>query len=356
MRKIAIFLTSFNAGGLERVFVNYANRLIDFCEITIISCNSFGELRKEIDKRIHIEILDDSRLRKSPSKLLKVLKKSDYDVVFTGGDSLNCVLILVSFFLNNSTKIIISQHNYNNIEQQKSKFWNIFGKKIMHVLYPHADCVIAVSDGIKDYLINSIQVPAAKICTVYNGINCEEIIARSEDNSVAVPDYDYVLYMGRLSIVKNIPHILRSFEKANLGNVHLIILGSGEEKEELQRVANALTKRELIHFVGAVSNPFPLLKNARALLMASFSEACPMVVLESLALNVPVVTTPASGPVEMLKDFDKAIITESFDNIDEYAECIQSAVKEDGFNAKQIVEKYEMKKSLDQLLGLIKSN
>jgi glycosyltransferase involved in cell wall biosynthesis len=69
----------------------------------------------------------------------------------------------------------------------------------------------------------------------------------------------------------------------------------------LQSLAVELKIESAVQFLGHVSNPYPLIKNARTLILSSIWEGFAYVPIEAMALGVPVISTACpSGPVEIL--------------------------------------------------------
>ena len=62
-----------------------------------------------------------------------------------------------------------------------------------------------------------------------------------------------------------------------------------------------------IEFLGAKKNPYPIIKQADILVVTSDYESQPMVILESMALNVPVVSTNFSSAIELAHKSDETI-------------------------------------------------
>jgi glycosyltransferase involved in cell wall biosynthesis len=98
--------------------------------------------------------------------------------------------------------------------------------------------------------------------------------------------------------------LLRAF--AILGqklDARLVFLGDGEERERLEALTKELQLEAAVSFLGGVANPLPYMKRAKVLALSSVVEALPTVVIEALAMNLPVVATDCpSGPREILRD------------------------------------------------------
>jgi len=77
--------------------------------------------------------------------------------------------------------------------------------------------------------------------------------------------------------------------------------------------------------LGAMSNPFPLMKYAKLILSSSLSEALPTVFLESFALGKTVVATPTMGAIDLLRDGKLGYISDSLTGVDDFAKKINQA-------------------------------
>lgn len=284
--KIAFFLPTLNVGGIERVFITYANSLSEFYDVEFVLCKKEGILLKELSSKVNVYNLGNVRLANSFYYLRKYLKQNRLDCIITGGDYPNMVLVLASLHLSHRPKIVISQHNYFNIEIEHLGLWAKFSKIWTRIIYPYSHKIIAVSDGIYKYLIYDLKQKPTKIIKVPNPINVKEINVKSKKKcEFNLPD-NYIVFIGRLGAVKNIYMLLDAYEKARLNECYLVIVGDGVDMMSLQKYAIKLSKKKRIIFTGATNNPLPVLRNAKSLVLPSFSEAFPTVLLEAICLGV----------------------------------------------------------------------
>src|SRR5574344_287687 len=317
--RIAFFLTSFRIGGIENVFIDLANYFVVNNEITLIVCKDEGLFKDRINPNINIYNLGNIKLRNSYFPLIKAINKIRPDIVLTGSDVPNIILSAAKCFICKNTKIVLSQHNYLNNESSI-----IINKKITqeiyHYFYKKADLVIGVSEGIVNFLQNDINI--TKVKKIYNPINVENIKKRSEKFIDNLPD-DYIFFAGRLSVVKNIPLLLRAF--ANVVNkypkLQLLIAGEGAEKDNLVKLIKELSIERNCKFVGVVDT-CPYIVHSKALMLVSFSEAFPVSLLESFSLNVPIIVTPTKGALEIISDNNYPYIMKSFDNANELSKMV----------------------------------
>lgn len=123
------------------------------------------------------------------------------------------------------------------------------------------------------------------------------------EKATAVKKTPLLVAVGRLSKVKNFGLLLKAFAKVRERMpVHLWLIGEGKERGALERLARRLQIIENIEFIGFVDNVFAYLQHADALVLTSLREGSPNVLIEALALGVPVVATDCpSGPREILQ-------------------------------------------------------
>jgi glycosyltransferase involved in cell wall biosynthesis len=111
------------------------------------------------------------------------------------------------------------------------------------------------------------------------------------------------LAVGRLEPQKDHATLLRAFAllRARGVDAALVLAGDGSRRAALAGLAAELGVADRVALVGFVDNPYPLYRWATALVLSSRFEGSPNVVLEALALGVPVVSTDCPhGPSEIL--------------------------------------------------------
>ena len=342
--KISFFLPSLNIGGVESVFITYANELYNRGYIIeFVLCKKVGELLPLVSHHIPLVSLGNTQLRYAFLKLRKYIKSSKPDVMISGGDFPNLMLILSALYLRQRPIVIISKHNYQNVETKNLGWWAKMDILLQKKLYPKADRIIAVSKGIEKYLIDDLNIAPQKIAQICNPIDIDDIIKKGyESLGLVLPD-EYVVFVGRLGKVKNLLLLLKAFDWIYDEKIHLVIVGDGSERETLERFAFGLSSKKNIHFVGSISNPMPIIRKAKVLVLCSFSEAYPTILLEAMAFNVPIVATPTEGAKEILKDVKGAYLANSFDDVNEISNLIELAIHNDTIFMKEYVSKNEKK-------------
>jgi len=135
--------------------------------------------------------------------------------------------------------------------------------------------------------------------------NCEKI--RQE---LGLEDKKVILFVGRLIKLKGLRYLLKAFKKLHkkVGDARLVVVGDGECRGELEKLAHSLKIEDLLYFQGNVPNDllgaYYLLTNIFVLpsITTHHADACPLVVNEAMSFGKPVVTSDAVGNTFMIED------------------------------------------------------
>lgn len=135
-------------------------------------------------------------------------------------------------------------------------------------------------------------------------------------------DRPVLLYVGRVAFEKNIEFLLRSVTKIRhkFTDVLLLITGEGPALKSLRQQVDALGLAENVRFLGYLDRRQELLdcyRAADAFVFASRTETQGLVLLEAMALGVPVVSTAAMGTRDILAPQRGALVAE--DNEEDFA-------------------------------------
>src|ERR1035438_8180676 len=157
-------------------------------------------------------------------------------------------------------------------------------------------------------LASVMGVPVGLIHVIYHPVVDTEFWRRAAeplaDKTFAADPRPVILAVGRLHYHKDFPTLLRAMAIVRrTTNARLVFLGDGEERGNLVALVRQLYLESCVSFLGDVPNPLPYMKRAAALALSSVEEALPTVLIESLAVGLPVVATDCpSGPREILRD------------------------------------------------------
>ena len=272
-----------------------------------------GTLRGGGAERVALTLHKGFKQSGKNSKILVLNKKIDYKI-----DDKDIIFDDVFEFIKNNNPTLIIGHmqdvaqKLKNIDkniwfvihttiskrlEQKSFFSRFKAKKEFIKIYQNSN-IIAVSNGIKKDLekfnLNS------NIKTIYNPFDIEKI-KKLGDEKIDL-NFKYIISVGNMTKIKRQDLIIKTFSKLNT-NLHLVLLGKGNQEKNLKKLVKKLNLENRVHFLGWQQNPYKYIKNAKLFVLSSEIEGFGNVLVESLILNTPIVSTNCpSGPNEILVD------------------------------------------------------
>ncbi|WP_439883474.1 glycosyltransferase [Pontibacter sp. MBLB2868] len=308
--KIAFFYRRLNQGGIQRMILNCAEYLAS-CghQVSVILIKKEGEYLDILDKRVRIIPFRRTAKRSLYTSFSEILKKEEFDVLFTASPPLNIFSILCKLLTNTKTKFVISERNntvslFSNNKLTVSKL-TFFG---IPLVYRFADCVVAVSEGLADNLSSIAMIPKKKIKTIYNPAYTDHLTKHIDDEIhhpwLKNKEVPVLINVARLSTAKNQKLLIRAVAKVlKTRQVKLIIVGEGPLRNSLQDEINKLNLQESIDMVGFQIHPVSWIAKSDLFVLSSDFEGFGNVVVEALATGITVVTTACNyGPPEIVKN------------------------------------------------------
>ena len=308
MAKIAIFLTALDGGGAERVMLNLARGFTDGgWDVDLLLVQAEGAYISQIPPQVKVVNLNKPRLLLSIPALITYLQTEQPIALLAALDT-NLVSVWGRKLAGVSTQVIVTVHNVLSQECAQSKqLKRRLTPQLAKTFYPWADTIVAVSQGVKDDLVN-LGLPAHQIQVIYNPIVTPELREQIPDTTVhpwfATGQPPVILAVGRLTPQKDFSTLIRAFAQVRQQkSVRLMILGEGEERSSLENLSQQLSISEDVALPGFVSHPHVFMAQAAMLVLSSAWEGFGNVLVEAMAMGTPVVSTNCkSGPGEILAD------------------------------------------------------
>jgi len=168
--------------------------------------------------------------------------------------------------------------------------------------------IIAISDMVKQDMMQWYRIPEEKITLVYNGVDIERFHPRNRRfreevrRRHGIGDEMVILFVSNNFRMKGLAYLLKALS-GNVGKSHLpiklIILGRDQEGPYI-RLAERLGMNRDIIFAGSTKEPEKYYGAADLLVHPTFYDACSLTVLEALASGLPVITTHSNGAGGMI--------------------------------------------------------
>ena len=169
------------------------------------------------------------------------------------------------------------------------------------------DVVMALSEAQKNEIIRLYNLAPEKIIIAGAGYNDSLFYLNTKPN----PDPVQLVYAGKLSNAKGVPWFLRALQSISYPawQLHLLGSGSGEEKEYCLMLAKELGERVCVHGALPQKSLAKIMRHSHILVLPSFYEGLPLVILEGLASGCRIVATDLPGTKEVLGNSDTDFIT-----------------------------------------------
>ncbi len=328
MATVGIYIgdVSINGGGVTKFAINLARALKPYHRCLIISDFLREEKFHKGYEDIENIVLNEKSEIKKICKLNKVCNENNIDLIISNEIYLNRRCALISKLNKRKLPYITVTHMRPDLwfKETNNALINILKRNIIKLGFNAARYNISVSNGLSSELKS--QSFCKKPMYIYNPIINQDILKyrKSElnDNTLNKEMYD-ICVCGWISEIKNYETVIRavSLIKDKL-NIRLNIIGGYSDKykcyyEKLIKLIDELGIRENIKFWGTVENPYPIMKQMDALVLTSKIEALPTVLIEGMAIGLPLISSNCKyGPSEILDNGNYGYMFE----VDDYEE------------------------------------
>ncbi|WP_020077172.1 glycosyltransferase [Cryocola sp. 340MFSha3.1] len=217
-------------------------------------------------------------------------------------------------------------------------------KRMLHsltqifTLYGQYDHLVSVSPTLSEINRTSLAEYAApeKFVSALNTVDAEHILEDAgadlheltfDEETGSIPDWAELLLadddvttfvnVGRLSPEKNQARLIRAFSAVHADNprTRLVIVGSGPLAGELEGLVAELGLEGSVFLTGMQRNPHAIMAKADCFVLSSDYEGQPMVLLEALVLQLPIVTVEFASAKNALPAGSGMIVPQTVDGV-----------------------------------------
>lgn len=348
--RIAFVTPSLTMGGYEKVIVAYANELNRRgYQVDILCGFKKGDLIDTVDSDVRV-IDFQARARKFVFPLVEYLKKNSVDILYCGFRSYNCIGVLAKKIAKVPTCVYASQHGF----QADGKLERLVKGRIIK----HADCLTAVTQMVANFEAKQMYIDVNKFSILNNPVFDENQIIKKETHEWFEEDIPIIAVCGRIARDKGKNFCIEILKVLNDSMpVRMLVLGDGPYMNECKRLAESLHIDDKVDFMGYVRNPRGYMAGCKLLLHTALEEGFGNIIVEALAVDIPVCATNCTGPMYIIQDGKYGINLGNVNDSDFVATSAQKVlnvlkgkVKFEGL--KERARDFEVKKATDMLLAL----
>lgn len=307
-KKIFFIVASLGAGGSERVFWLLAQRFDkSLYDITIVFLDSEDKCFSTDIEGVNFVDLKTKKASLSFFALYKFLKNEKPFAIFSTTNHINILISMVSLFVSVPNLIARASNIPNQMRKfdgRKARFWNIFTR----LSYYRFDIIVCQSDEMKQSVIKEYKVNQSKLTVIPNPVLYTGLI-KEEHHS---PSKKRLIIVARLSKEKGLDRLLNILNELP-ENYFLTIVGDGVLKRDILSKVELLKLKHRVVFMGQIKDVARIISKHDLMVLSSFTEGFPNVVLESLSVGIPVVTFRVGGLSGLLRNGFNGFIVEQGD-------------------------------------------
>lgn len=322
MKKILFITWSVSYGyGTEKSLSDILNKMPEEYDITILPLfkNSNNKIFKE-----NIKILDalidytqedfneENALKNyykilaNPSLFNKMIKEK-YDCIIACNH--NAPSYLASYITGTPKAVWIrgdlKELDYKNFSPVTVEYTKLKQEYDMqNNVFKLFDSIVVISENVKKSLEDSFGIKD-NVYKIPNSIDKEKVLELSNEE-IKIPDIPTFTIMGRLDNNKNqilllkAARILSGYRK----DFRIYILGEGDDRTKLQSYIKKHNLERNVKIIGFKDNPYPYIKKSIATITTSLSEGFSLVLVESLFLNTPIISTDVGVARELIEKYN----------------------------------------------------
>jgi glycosyltransferase involved in cell wall biosynthesis len=364
---IAIFISFSGQGGVERMVNNLAQGFLnEGLRVDMVIARARGEHLVSIPEGVRQVKLGSRHTFSALPALTRYLRSEDPAVILAVKDRAIRTAVLARW-LSGSRAALAGRlgTTVSAALQGRGRLRRWFWFTGMKVFYHRVGKIVAVSKGVADDILSITGLPPDRVSVVPNPVVTPRVYSLAAEPAphpwLTEPNIPVIIGAGRLTRQKDFSTLIRAFAVVReKRDCRLVLLGEGEQREEITSLAASLEMTDSFCLPGFVANPYSWLARCSLFVLSSRWEGSPNVLKEALALGIPVVSTDCpSGPREILDNGRYGILVPMGNH-----EALATAILQTLENAlpdrtlKEAVRNYTVEKSVEgylKVFGLGKS-
>lgn len=195
-------------------------------------------------------------------------------------------------------------------------FVNEYGKTRFHKMhklislfvYSRIKYIICISKAISEGISTFLKVKEEQKKILYTPVEIDNVIKKSEEDVESkyhkIFQKRTIVSVGHLNPGKGFDILIKAHKIVLQKGIdhNLLILGEGPIRLSLETLIKDLQVSDSVSMPGFADNPFSLMRRCKLFVLSSHFEGLSTVIIEAMALGLPVISTRCGGPVEVLED------------------------------------------------------
>jgi glycosyltransferase involved in cell wall biosynthesis len=308
-RRLFFLITSSGFGGAETLLQQTVARLSPEYECRVCSIKPKGEMARQIEAagiRVDSLELDLHLAWWKPWTIVTALVRLVHLLREARPDILQASLFQADVFGAFAGTIAGVPVRLATLHMVLKKKWPAL--VLERLMAPLLSAYIAVSDDIRKFYCERLWLPERKAHVIYNFVDVDDLRARSgnplPDGFRRDPKRPTAVMIGRLDPQKGLSVLVQAAAllRSRVPGFELWLVGTGPDQQRLQTLISDEGLEETVRFAGFQPDPIPFLAAADVLVLSSYEEGLPLVILEAMALSKPVAATSVGAVSEAVMD------------------------------------------------------
>lgn len=289
--KILHVITSLATGGAEHLMVDLLPRLRDLgneVELLIFdgTRTPFYEQLEAAGIKIHsLGVGGNVYNPLNIFKLVRFIRK--YDVIHTHNTACQLFVPVAKCLTLGGAKLVTTEHSTSN--RRRGKWYFEILDKWMYAKYKNIICISEPSEeSLRGYLGNTYP-----IMTIKNGVDVGRFL-NAMPVDLGLEDCKKITMVAGFRYEKDQPTVIKAL-KFLPENYHVLLVGDGEKRGELETLIASEGLVERVHLLGIRSDVPQILKSSDVVVMSSHREGLSLSNVEGMASGHPFVASDVEG-------------------------------------------------------------
>jgi len=362
--KILQLTTHLRMGGVS-IYVTTLARAMKKLGHEVFIASSGGDLSPTVERSgiPHIQVDIDTRSELHPKliagvyQLFWLIREKDIQVIHTHTRVTQVMGEILSFLT--GAAHVSTCHGFFKLKFGRRLF-GCWGKR-----------VIAISDAVREHLVNDFKLKKSRTELIYNGIDLDGFNTRYTDEERGLIKKELGLkqegpivgIIARLSSVKGHRYLIQAMKKIldKTSDAQLLIVGDGDEESALKDLCRDLKISDSVVFIKSVVDTSRVLAVMDVFVLPSIVEGLGLALLEALCSGVSVVASDVGGVYSIVRDNETGLLVPPRDS-NVLAQSIVKLLEDKGLsrrlaeNGRKVVrKKFSLEEMANKVEGTYKS-